>query len=135
MSNVNRRFVVDTNTLVSRLLIPNSVPAKAVSWALNNGKILVSDDTLQELAEVLSREKFNQYISIEDRQEFIRYFARICERVEIIRRIESCRDPKDNKFLELAINGNAEMIISGDNDLLVMSPFQNIKIVRPSDVV
>jgi len=135
VSNVNRRFVVDTNTLVSRLLIPNSVPAKAVSWALNNGKILVSDDTLQELAEVLSREKFNQYISIEDRQEFIRYFARICERVEIIRRIESCRDPKDNKFLELAINGNAEMIISGDNDLLVMSPFQNIKIVRPSDVV
>ena len=132
---MQRRFVIHTNTLVSRMLMPDSIPAKAVSYAVRNGKILVSEDTLGEISEVLSRRKFDPYVLIEDRQEFIRYLARICETVEIVRRIEACRDPKDNKFLELAINGNAEMIITGDNDLLVLNPFENIKIVRPSEVV
>lgn len=132
---MQRRFVIDTNTLVSRMLVPESVPAKAVSIAIRTGKVLVSEDTLVELSEVLSRKKFDPYVSIEDRQEFIRYLARICETVEIVRRIDVCRDTKDNKFLELAVNGNADMIITGDNDLLVLNPFENIRIIKPADAL
>lgn len=132
---MQRRFVIDTNTLVSRMLVPESVPAKAVSYAIRTGKVLVSEVTLVELSEVLSREKFDPYVSIEDRQEFIRYLARICETVEIVRRIDACRDPKDNKFLELAVNGNAEMIITGDSDLLVLDPFENIRIIKPAETL
>lgn len=132
---MQRRFVIDTNTLVSRMLVPESVPAKTVSYAIRTGKVLVSEDTLVELSEVLSRKKFDPYVSIEDRQEFIRYLARICETVEIVRRIDVCRDTKDNKFLELAVNGNADMIITGDSDLLVLNPFENIRIIKPADAL
>lgn len=129
------RFVIDTNTLVSRMLMPESIPVKAVSYSLENGKILISDDTLMEIGEILSREKLDRYVSIEDRQEFIRLLARISENVEIIRRVKACRDPKDDKFLELAVNGDADTIITGEKDLLVLNPFENIRIIKPADVI
>lgn len=129
------RFVIDTNTLVSHMLMPESIPAKAVSYSLENGKILISDDTLMEIGEVLSREKFDRYVSIEDRQEFIRLLARISENVEIIRRVKACRDPKDDKFFELAVNGDADTIITGDKNLLGLNPFENIRMIKPADVI
>jgi uncharacterized protein len=46
--------------------------------------------------------------------------------------INACRDPKDNKFLELAVTGNVDYIISGDKDLLDLNPFNNIVIITPS---
>jgi len=47
--------------------------------------------------------------------------------------ITDCRDPKDNKFLELAVTANASCIITGDDDLLVLHPFRNIPILNASD--
>lgn len=49
--------------------------------------------------------------------------------VEIIEKVQECRDPKDDKILELALNGGAEYIVSGDKDLLVLNPFRDVKIV------
>jgi len=48
-------------------------------------------------------------------------------------KISECRDPKDNKFLELAVAGDANCIVTGDKDLLVLNPFRGIKIISPSD--
>lgn len=125
------RIVVDTNILVSFLLIPNSPPNKAVKKAIHEGTLLVSDDTLEELSSVLARVKFNKYISIEDRQQFLRKLLRITEKVTITKRLQECRDPRDDKFLEVAVNGRANFIISGDQDLLVMNPSKDFKIVSP----
>ena len=75
------RIVADTNLLVSRLLLPQSLPAKAVRKAVDEGQLLVSEATLEELADVLSRAKFDPYVSLEDRQAFIRVLNRIAERV------------------------------------------------------
>ncbi len=125
-------LVFDTNTLISGLLLPGSQPARAVKKGIHEGKIIVSDETLNELAEVLSRAKFDRYISLENRKEYFRYFGRVVEKVEIIRKIKACRDPNDNKFLELAINGQAEVIISGDKDLLILHPYQSIQIITPA---
>ena len=58
-----QRFVVDTNVLVSHLLLPESIPGQALRFALTRGDLLVSDSTLTELAEVINRPKFNKYIS------------------------------------------------------------------------
>jgi putative PIN family toxin of toxin-antitoxin system len=127
------RLVFDTNTLISHLLLPSSLPAQAVRKGLHQGQILVSDETLCELADVLVRPKFDRYISIEERQEFFRVFGRVVEKVHIIRSIQVCRDPKDNKFLELAINGRAGCIITGDQDLLTLHPFHSIEIITPQD--
>ena len=117
------RLVFDTNTLISHLLLPSSLPAQAVRKGLHQGQILVSDETLSELANVLLRSIFDRYISIEGRQEFFRVFGKVVEKVNIIRSIQVCRDPKDNKFLELAIDGRAGYIITGDQDLLMLHPF------------
>ena len=126
------RLVFDTNTLISHLLIPSSLPARAVAKGLQEGQLIVSDDTLSELAEVLSRPKFDRYISLKDRQEFFRYFGRVVERITIIRSIQACRDPRDDKFLELAVNGQAAHIITGDQDLLALHPFRSIPLTTPA---
>jgi putative PIN family toxin of toxin-antitoxin system len=126
------RVVLDTNALVSRLLMPNSVPARAVRLAIAEDRILASDDTLMELANVLSRPKFNPYVSVEERQMFLRLFGRIAELVQIVHVVRACRDPKDDKFLELAANGSADTIVTGDNDLLVLHPFRGIPVLSPA---
>ena len=55
--------------------------------------------------------------------------GRVVEKVNIIRKIQACRDPQDDKFLELAVNGQAEAIITGDQDLLALNPFHSIQII------
>jgi putative PIN family toxin of toxin-antitoxin system len=126
------RVVIDNNALVSRLLIPGSVPGRAVRKAVDEAQLLVSEATLEELADVLARPKFDPYVSIADRQDFIRLLGRIAELVPITFAVRACRDPKDDKFLELAINGRADLIVTGDLDLLELNPFRDIPITGPA---
>jgi uncharacterized protein len=130
--NRKERIVVDTNVLVSRLLVPASVPGRAVRRAVDSGQLVVSEATLEELASVLGRPKLDPYLSIADRQEFIRLLGRIAEMVPIVRVVRACRDPNDDKFLEVAVNGRADLIITGDRDLLELTPFMGIAIVSPA---
>ncbi|NUM49290.1 MAG: putative toxin-antitoxin system toxin component, PIN family [Anaerolineales bacterium] len=83
--------------------------------------------------DVLGREKFNKYVSEEERLEFLSGLLQEVELIEISEPVSECRDPKDDKFLELAVNGKAECIISGDGDLLSLHPFREITIVTPRD--
>jgi putative PIN family toxin of toxin-antitoxin system len=128
-----RRVVIDTNTLVSRLLMPDSSPARAVRLAITENRVLASDDTLMELADVLGRPKLDRYVTVEARQTFLRLFGRVVERVPIIHIVRACRDPKDDKFLELAVNGAANVIVTGDADLLALHPFRGIPVLSPLD--
>lgn len=126
------RVVVDTNVLLSRLLVPQSVPAQAVRRAVDQGQILASEATLEELADVLSRPKFDRYLTVSERQQFLRLFMRIAQWVPILHPVQACRDPRDDKFLALAVNGEAGVIISGDQDLLVLDPFRDVRILEPA---
>jgi putative PIN family toxin of toxin-antitoxin system len=128
---LGQRFVVDTNVLVSRLLLPDSMPGQAFAKAQRMGDLLVSDDTLSELAEVLSRPKFDKYLPAKERKKFFSLLAPLCIKVEIVQPIQACRDPRDDKFLELAVNGSADFILSGDADLLALHPFQDTPILSP----
>ncbi len=127
-----QRIVVDTNALVSRLLLPDLIPAQAVSKAVDIAQLLVSESTLAELADVLARPKFDRYVTIEDRQQFLRLLGRVAELVPVGYRVQICRDPDDDKFLELAINGEADLIMTGDEDLLALDPFRGTPIVTPA---
>jgi putative PIN family toxin of toxin-antitoxin system len=126
------RIVVDTNVLISRLLLPASVPGRAVRKAVEVGQLLVSVATTEELAAVLGRAKFDPYLSIADRQEFIRLLGRIAEMLPIVRVVRACRDPRDDKFLEVAVNGRADLVVTGDRDLLELDPFMGITILSPA---
>ncbi|HTR67008.1 MAG TPA: putative toxin-antitoxin system toxin component, PIN family [Terriglobales bacterium] len=129
----HRPIVIDTNVLISRLLLPQSMPAQAVRKATQEGKLLVSEDTMNELADVLSRRKLDPYVSLEERKQFLRDLASIVEFVPIIRIVHECRDPRDDKFLEVALNGKADFILTGDADLLAIHPWQGVEIVNPAE--
>jgi uncharacterized protein len=124
-------FVFDTNTLVSAVLVSGSIPQQALDKALQQGKLAQSLATMDELKEVLERPKFDKYITREERVRFFTALARESLLVEIHTKITACRDPKDNKFLELAVSAEAQAIITGDNDLLVLHPFRGISILTP----
>ncbi len=127
------RFVVDTNVFVSAIALPRSLPRRAVDKALAHGLLLFSEATMTELAEVLFRSKFDQYSSIEARSLFLVQLKRASESVRILQSVRECRDPKDDKFLEVALNGGADVIITGDADLLALHPWRNTSIVSPTD--
>lgn len=131
MSSV--RCVFDTNTVVSGLLFEESKPGRALLRAFKHGEILLSQSTLEELDEVLLRPKFDRYATISQREEFLEAFVDRATWVEPTEEIRLCRDPKDDKFLELAIGGNADFVISGDGDLLSLHPFRGISIMRSAE--
>lgn len=112
--------------------MPSSVPAQAVRRAVDQGQILASEATLEELADVLSRPKFDRYLTVSERQQFLRLFMRIAQWVPILHPVQACRDPRDDKFLALAVNGEAGVIITADQDLLVLDPFRDVRILEPA---
>jgi uncharacterized protein len=125
------RVVFDTNVLVSAILNPNSVPSFAWSFAMNKCAILASEVTVQELYNVLYRSKFDRFLSKERREIFLEAFDDKAKNIIITRAITICRDPKDNKFLELAASGGAHYLITGDKDLLELHPFEGTDVVTP----
>lgn len=129
------RWVLDTNILVSRLLLPSGIAARAVDHALARGTLLVSEATMLELATVLARPKFDRWVSIAERQRFVTLLGGVASTVPITRRVAACRDPNDDKFLEVALNGGAQALVTGDRDLLALDPFHGIPIVSPGDFV
>jgi putative PIN family toxin of toxin-antitoxin system len=125
------RLVLDTNVIVSALLFSESTSRKAVDQALDTSLILISQPIVLELTKVLKRKKLNKYLQEEERIKFLANFLKDTKSVEINQVIDVCRDKKDNKFIELAICGIADYIITGDEDLLILNPYHGISIIRP----
>jgi putative PIN family toxin of toxin-antitoxin system len=86
-----------------------------------------------ELVNVLSRPKFDPYLTRDERRQFIALLGGISRVVPVVHTIRACRDPKDDKFLDVALAGNARAIITGDKDLLVLDSFHKIRILSTSD--
>ncbi|HEX3883833.1 MAG TPA: putative toxin-antitoxin system toxin component, PIN family [Stellaceae bacterium] len=128
------RLVFDTNVFVSAALKDGSTPAAAVRIAESEHTLLKSTETERQLFDVLARPRFAPLIP----EAAARRFASLIARAEIVtinERISVCRDPTDDKFLELAVNGSADLIVSGDSDLLILDPFREIGIVTPAQFV
>ncbi len=132
MNNQTLRGVFDNNVLVSAALLAG-VPRKAFDKLLDNGTVLVSVQVLLELADVLNREKFDKYVTHDERMRFMVSFLKVVEMVEISETITACRDPKDDKLLELAVCGKADFLVTGDKDLLVLNPFRGVEIITPRE--
>lgn len=128
------RVVFDTNVIVSAVLFSESVPGRAFLGALNNGTILISRSLARELSQVFGRDKFDRYVSREQRDRFLASLIRESELIEITESIHVCRDPKDNLILELAVDGNVDFIVTGDADLLVLKEFRGARILTPTNL-
>lgn len=113
-----KKYVIDTNILVSAVLVKNSLPAKVWDIALKTGIVLRSEETEAEFIEVLRRPKLARYLVDNREKQFLDDFLDASEKIQVEERITICRDSKDNKFLEVAVNGNATHLITGDTDLM-----------------
>lgn len=130
---MHNAFVFDTNTLISAALFSQSIPRQALDKALLMGFVLVSEPTTVELLAVLLRTKFDRYLQREKRELFLASLLQQTQLIAIVEAITACRDVKDDKFLEVAVNGRATALVTGDDDLLVLHPYRGIAIVNPRD--
>ena len=126
------RVVFDTNVIISAMLFSDSVRGRAFLGVLDSGTILMSRSLARELSEVLGRKKFDRYVSREQRGRFLASLIRESDMIEVTESIRACRDPKDNRILELAVDGNADFIVTGDADLLVLNSFRGVRILTPA---
>jgi putative PIN family toxin of toxin-antitoxin system len=125
-------LLLNTNILVSAALAPAGVPARCVSKALTEFVVLSSHAAQAELWNVLQRRKFDRQVPLEVRHALFNFLTAAQTLVEVIAKVTDCRDPKDNIFLELALSGDADFIVTGDNDLLMLDPWRGIRIVTSS---
>jgi putative PIN family toxin of toxin-antitoxin system len=125
--------VIDTNVLISAALSPNGTPAKIVKHFITKGRIIFSDETFEEFSTRIWRPKFDPYISREKRKSLLMDFSNIADWFKISGDLKACRDPDDDKFLELAIKANAGILVSGDRDLTDLGSIEGISIITPAE--
>jgi putative PIN family toxin of toxin-antitoxin system len=130
------RAVVDTNILVRAVIKPLG-SVGPVLRRLRDGTyvLLYSEPLLTELVDVLNRPRIRDKYSLtpDDIETVVALVLLRGEGIVPTRRIDICRDPKDNMLLEAAADGNADVIVSGDKDLLDLEAFEEIPIVGPAD--
>jgi hypothetical protein len=127
------RLIVDTNVLVSAFVFKSETANNVVWHAAKKHTLLFSESTFKELKSTLLKPKFAEIAEFSTIRNFLFNLVRIGEFIEPKIEITECRDPKDNKFLELAVAGNADCIVTGDKDLLELNPFRNIRIITPKE--
>ncbi|MDY6805197.1 MAG: putative toxin-antitoxin system toxin component, PIN family [Cyanobacteriota bacterium] len=130
---MKNRYAFDANVIISAFLFKNSKPSQALKRAQTIGFVLLSDEIFTEIEEVILRPKFDRYLSLTKKQELLEDLLKFSLSINPTAAIDECRDPKDNKYLELAVVGQAECIVTGDNDLLVLHPFRGINILTVRD--
>lgn len=122
------KVIIDTNLWISYLISSRLIQ---IDLLLETGvvRLIFSEESLQEFIEVASRPKFRKFFSQEDIDELLALFDLFGELIEIQSEVEICRDPKDNFLLALAKDSEADYLITGDQDLLVLEEFEQTKIL------
>ena len=130
------RVVLDSNVLISALLKPEGAAGLLLRrLAACNSVLLMSDATFVELATRLARPKFDRYRTAKQLHDFLDWLAELAEWVAPDMQIEACRDADDNRFLEVLIAGDGDLLISGDQDLLTLDPFEGKRILSIADAL
>jgi len=126
------KVVIDTNIWVSYLLgsLLQGMDEKILSKEI---KVVVSDEMLKEISEVSSRPKFKNIFTAKRIKELFSLLDSYAIVVSPSQKVNVCRDGKDNFLLEVALEGEADYLVTGDEDLLVINTFQSTKIIRPKE--
>ena len=127
-----QRIVLDINLIISRMLLTRGVAAAVFDLVYDSCFLLTSEPVLAELREVAGRAKFDRYLDVATRREFVDRYAAAARLIPVMHTVRDCRDPKDDKLLELALSGRADLILTGDEDLLVLHPWRGVSILTPS---
>ena len=127
------RITVDSNVFISGLL--DSKDCKTVFTAFKRHKfvLIISSVLFQELLWVLARPKFNQITNKEEGRDVLNSIKDLAIFVEPSQPISVCRDIKDNKVLECAVEGQCQYLVTRDQDLLILKDIQKIPIITPKE--
>lgn len=138
MNCATKKVVVDSNILISAAIYPGSASARALHLAVMFCQLVRSDETTAEIEQVLLRSKFDRYFSAggPTRADFLSLYKDMAVLAPITTISTDCSDPKDNKFLSLALSVQADALVSGDRKhLLSMHPYRGIPILSEADFV
>lgn len=127
--------VFDASSMVGALLKANSIPERALLLARSNDMIWLSPSVESEIREVFARPKFRKYLSGDRAERILDLLLVAAQSTVPIEAVSDCRDPRDNKYLELALAAGADTIVSSDDDLLVLDPWRGIRIISPAEYV
>lgn len=129
------KVVFDASSLVGALLKPDSVPERALLLARTNEAVCLSATVEAEIREVFARPKFRKYLTYGRAGRILELLTASAVSVVPTEVVTDCRDPKDNKYLELALAAGADTIVASDDDLLHLDPWRGVRIVSPGDYV
>lgn len=132
MPTTKQKLIFDTSSLIAAVINAKSLPALVFDQAKREHEVFISAETIEELQAVVSRKKFDRYFvgsTAGRRESFFAGYRASAKLVEVTEMATECRDRNDNMFLSLALSVGADVIVSSDNDLLVMHPYRNIRIL------
>lgn len=129
MNSDHKRVVLDTSTLIGVMLKPQSLPAQVFYHVAKHHQMIASAETIGELVEVTQREKLDRFRKREERLTILAFYQSLVVIVPVTEVVTDCRDEKDNKFLSVAVSGQADMLVSSDEDLLVLDPYRGIPVL------
>ena len=132
MQNKVIRIIIDTNLWISFLITKDFTKLDEIIFS-RHGILVFSQELLDEFLEVARRPKFRRFFSASDIEEILETIDEYADFVKVQSKIEVCRDPKDNFLLSLSIDGNADYVLTGDKDLLILTKFGETVIVTISD--
>jgi hypothetical protein len=130
----NKKIILDTNLWISFLITKNF---NQIEKMIESGKITLvfSDELIEEFIEVVGRPKFKKYFSKKDVEKVFAYFDQFGELFSVKSNIKICRDKKDNFLLNLSADSNADYLLTGDKDLLVLEKIEKTKIITFTDFI
>ena len=132
MSLKIKRIIIDTNLWIS-FLITNDFNKLDQFLDSDKYRIVFSEELFNEFIEVVHREKFNRYFNDLNIKSLVEIINDKALFVNVVSIINVCRDVKDNFLLSLAIDGDVDYLITGDNDLLTLKYFQKTSIITIND--
>jgi putative PIN family toxin of toxin-antitoxin system len=131
--HTTRLIVVDASVVVSAALRPSGLPRQALDQAIERERIVLSRPVLEEMREVLGRRKFSSVLTPGAIDEIVSAVSTAALWFSPVIKVNECRDPGDDMYLELALAAGASVLISSDHDLLSMDPWRGVRILRPAD--
>lgn len=128
------RIVIDTNVWISAWLSPGGAPALLVRQVVQHAQPVFTRATFAELSERVWKPKFDRYLGMDHRRQLLHQADAVAHWVEVSPEVEAqkyCRDPDDDKFIHAALSADARWLVTGDDDLLVLSAVGQTRIVTP----
>jgi len=134
MKNSKIRIILDTNLWISFLITKNLAQIDSLLFK-DKVTLLFSQELINEFIDVTTRSKLKKYFSDADIEKLIKLFDTYGSIIPVTPHLRICRDKKDNFLLDLAVQGNADYLITSDKDLLTLSKIEKTLISTFSDYI